>query len=868
MIGAVLMTVAFQHASKGLEWSRSFHPDEIVIASWIRQSHEKGYVAERAYPGGWFVLINVWQRAEAVCDAVLRPWRGGPPSPIGAKSVMQGRRFNLRLFALAVLFLYLAALEAGAGTAAAAFAALLFAVHPFPLEHVHYCETDMAVPFSLCLSGWLAMRAIRHGSRGWYIAAMFATGFAIACKYTLLPAVLWPIAVAPAVVRGEGRRGARIAALAAAGMAAAVAGFLAGTPALWMAFDFFTRSMQHESRKTYAEGMRALGKAYGSAWTRCAWRTATLAHELVRMGWEGLALFGAAFVVWIRSGRRENRAVFPLFLLVFVPYAVLLMPWIRNQETLPMLPPLCVGAAVAVDWAARALAHRAPGAGRRAAATTLIALAAAALACAFCDGRRILTGFSRQDTRVACHDWLRDCADPDVHLAYDRYTKHATHQNPFLGDYVPGVAQKWPTVLHAPAFQTNHIRYVVRNASYFGRRVNDVDASARTRDFFQSCLLLRTWKIAPGRIRATTFSQPDLELWALPDSDDLAEGVARLKGGGAPDLPVVLDRPVYFPQDVAPLHAAEELRPLGPVRGIPVDERPRRFHPVPSGDTLVVSRMLAPALAGTVSWSGVATPRQQTFSTNGVVLFTVPADTLRRRSWIDVLPGCRVRLLNADPPSAPCIAWPVADRAEAARALRRGGDAAGALALLREAPSLDGAEIPEAFLAAVEAGETPDPAWEAAARDLLSALGRVAPQDDAPADSALRVRGVPLRVARDFANLRLSNVPLVSGAFPVLLPPGTYRATFIAPLQATAPASGMWLAGQTAPAVPRRDAKGYTWWEATVVLPQESLLRVHPDAMPGIVDGEAGFRELVLSWDPAEQLPRLADELRAALPND
>ena len=868
LIGAALLAFAIRHASEGLEWSRSFHPDELVIARWIYESRQDGYVSERAYPGGWFVLINIWQRAGSACDAATRLWRGDIPPPLRGNRTMLGRRFNLRLFALAVLFLYLAALEAGAGPAAAGFAALLFATHPFPLEHVHYCETDMAVPFTLCLSGWLAMRAIRLQSRGWYIAAMFATGFAIACKYTLLPAVLWPIAVAPAVVRSGERRLGRSAMLAAAGVVFLAAGFLIGTPALWMNFEFFSRSIRQVSQKTYAEGARALGKAFESTWARCSWRARTLVGEMARMGAVTLVFLGASLAVWIARGRRTGRLVFPLFLLVFVPYAVFLMPWIRNQETLPLLPPLCIGAAVAVDWAARTVAESASSARRRVAATALLALACGAFVRSFCDGRRVLTSFSREDTRVAFHDWLRDCAAPDVHLAYDRYTRHSVHRNPFLGSFVPGVVQKWPAVLHEPAFQTNTIRYAIRNASFSGRRVNSVGANARTQAFFDDCLLLRSWTIAPGRIRTTTFAQPDIELWALPDSGAPAKGSFPPKDG-APDIPVVLDRPVYFPPDDAPLLAAEELRAIGPLRGIPVDGRPRTFYPVPSGDSLVVSRSFAGPAESTVSWRRLAEPTRRALPQGGVALFTMSGAALRRRSIIDVLPTTCVRLVDADDSATFCATWPVADRAEAARALRRGGDAAGALALLRDAPSLDDAERSEAFLAAVDARETPEPAWEASARNLIAAIDSALPRDGGAVDGSLRVRGLPLRVARDFANLKLSSVPLLAnGAFPLLLPAGTYRATLIATRKAAAPESRLWLEGQTAPAVPRADAKGYTWWDATIVLPRESLLRVHPDAVPVIGNGQKGFRELQLSWDPAEQLHWLADELRTALPND
>ena len=861
LVGVALLVAAFWYASKGIDWGRTFHPDEPTIARWMRQAQKAGYVTERAYPGGWFVLINCWKKIDYKYKSAIAFCRGDvPPRPSGG--VMPGRQLNLRLFTLAVLFLYLAALEAGAGPAAAAFGALLFMFHPFSLEHAHYCETDTALLFSLCLSGWLALRAIRRQSRGWYMSAMFATGFAIACKYTLLPAVLWPFAVASVVVRDGERRRVRIATLAAVGVGALLAGFLFGTPALWRAYEFFTRSMRQVSQWTYAEGFRALGDAYNSTWIRCSWRASTLVRELARMGIVPLLFFGTAFAVWLRHGRRGNWTVYPLFLLVFVPFAVFLLPWIRNQEILPLLPVLCVAAAVAVDRAARSLARGASGPRGRLVNVALLVLAAAALACTFCNGRRILTCFSRQDTRKTCYGWLRSCFDNDVRIAYDRYTRLSRDLEPYRGFFLPGTDQQWPDVLYSPDYQTNHIRYVLRNASFSGRRVNDMDAQARTHVFFKDCLPLRTWTIAPGRMRTITFAQPDIELWAMPDPDKSADGNLQLKDLG-PNIPVVLDRPVFFPSDDVPFYAEGECCPIGPVRAMRVGHRRQQFHPVPAGDSWVVSRVLAGPAAGTVSWSGLATPRKRPLTGNGIGLFAMKDESLRWREIVDVRPGAKLRLLDADDRSTLCVAWPVEDRAEAARALRRGGDPAGALALLREAPELDAAAEAEAFLAAVETGETPEPHWETAAHDLLTTL-RATPKNIAAGED-FRIRGVPVRVARDFAHLWLSNIhPETNGTFHVLLPAGACRMAFIAPTGSVAPESGLWLEGQTGPAVPRVDEKGYTWWDATVALPGESLLRVHPDAIPGIGNDERGFRELWISWNPAEQLHRLADELDAA----
>ena len=227
--GALVLALAFVHTSAGLRWSEFFHPDELPIANWMQQAHRNGYVTERAYPGGWFVLSCAWTHAEAGLWRLRERWRAhrrqvGRVKAIDADTfdfaperetfrageIQRGRDINAVLVAFAALFLYLAALEAGARPPAAALGALLLAAQPFLLEHAHYCETDAAVPFSLSLAGWLSMRAIRLRSWRWHLGAMAAAGFAIACKYTLAPLALWPATVAVPIALSLAALGIRI----------------------------------------------------------------------------------------------------------------------------------------------------------------------------------------------------------------------------------------------------------------------------------------------------------------------------------------------------------------------------------------------------------------------------------------------------------------------------------------------------------------------------------------------------------------------------------------------------------------------------------------------------------------------------------
>ena len=872
------------HASTGLRWSTFFHPDELSIAHWMQQSHDHGYISDRAYPGGWFVLANAWTHTEAALWDLGRRWRShaeqaGAVKAVEADSfdyapqkgrfhagdIQRGRNINVLLASLAALFLYWMALEMGASAPAAAFGALLLGAQPFLLEHAHYCETDTAVPFALSLAGALAARGMRLGSRRWHLAALFAAGFAIACKYTLLPLTLWPLTLAVAFARAAapGRRLRLFATLLAAGAAALVLGFLVGTPALWRDPRFFLASMRHISALTYAEGLRNMGPAFYSTRARIVWRAASLGRELAAIGPHVLVVYGLSCAVWLLRPLRPHLATFPLVLLLFLPQALFLMPWIRNQELLPLLPPLCLGVALAAHKLAIIATCRHTRPGFRFLAALLLANILLSFASVYRDGQRILTSFQRRDTRAECQNWLAECAADGLRIALDRYIAQSIRGTPCVGIDWPTVPEKWPALLDDPAFAGNAPRYVLRNASFEGRRALGPDAAANASAFVRAALRLRAWNLAPGRVRPLTFAQPDVELWAVPTPEESA----------APDIPVVLDRPVYFTPGLRPVYAAAEPFAVGPVRAVPTVGQRHVIHPAPDvaeGGGWGVSRVVGgPAAGASVSWEGLAKPRQAPLAGRcGVALFRFGRWPFRYRTQADVRPGARLRLRGANDQTTLCATWPVANRAEAAHALRRGGDPAAALALLREDPNLDAAECVEAFLAAVEACETPEPMWTREARKAHDALEGVlaAASDSAGHGAAVRIRGVPLRVLRDFAHVRLLDHPLpAEDTLPVFLPAGTYRVSLLPPKGESPPPEGIWFQGQGDIATPRDDGDGLRWWTATVSMRRAALLTTTPTARNDSARRGIAFRCILIDWDPAGQLQRLAEELTAAL---
>ena len=145
VVGALLFAASFRYASEGINWSRTFHPDEPTIARWMRQNNVAGYVTERAYPGGWFELIRIKLRIDATASRIRAARerrraqdgavnatdpatfrRTPPPDNRFRRHIQYGRDFNSLLYALTALLLYLAALEAGLGTAGSAVSATFF----------------------------------------------------------------------------------------------------------------------------------------------------------------------------------------------------------------------------------------------------------------------------------------------------------------------------------------------------------------------------------------------------------------------------------------------------------------------------------------------------------------------------------------------------------------------------------------------------------------------------------------------------------------------------------------------------------------------------------------------------------------------
>ena len=849
LLAAIVFAFAYFQANAGLRWGTYWHPDELPVSRWTRQMDGQGYISDRVYPGGWFVLAAPKARLDRFLRRTAERWDRhveqdgavsaarpetrpatppGTPTKRQASRIQTGREFNAFLLAATALLIFVLARELGAHPAAATAGALLFACLPAPLEHAHYCETDGIVGFSLALAAWPALRAIRFGSARWALTAAFAAGFALSCKYTLAPVLLGPPALAWALSRGRpARRGRFFALLALGGLIAFAAGFVAGTPALRLAPSFFLGNVARLSAAAQAGG----GLLSGS--TGAVRRVLFLvsSHGLGENGAFALALFALGAACWAARDLRRYWPVVPLFLAAYVLNAALVLPWVRNQESLPMIPGLCLGAALALDRAGRALRLRGRAA---AAAAAVFALTAAAFVQASARGSRILSCFQSRDTRAECREWLAGSATADVRIALDRYVAQTLRGTPCQGESRSHMAESWPEWAEDPDVASGRIRYALRNASFGGRGIRTTEDLENEAAFLADCPLLRAWSLAPGAVRTLVFAQPDVELRALPGP-----------GTGGEDVPVALDRPLLFAPGPRPFYDAVGMA-VGPVRAVHIAGQRHTVHPASDE-----RRRWAVALAldgpprGDIDWNGLFRPRRLALSAGGAAVFELDAGALRRAARRAVRPSARVRLRNGDDQATRCVAFLTADPAEVARALRRAGEPGAALRFLRSAGDLPAAARVEAFLAARAAGEPADPAWEEAARAALAAAdGRIG-----------SVGGAPLAALRDFAGLAVDAEALGADRRPpVFLPAGTWEVRFRA---SGDPPDGLFFEGQAGPAAEETGEDGLLRLAATVRTDRPGVLRLAP--------GAGRLLELHMRWNVDEQLDRALAEIRAAL---
>lgn len=918
LFAVVLLAIAAWVATGGLRWSVRFHHDEATIFRWFRQVAESGYITDRAYPSGWFELhrlhgcpySSVRRGNEGIQSSATDDDAGGDGSETaeegdhagvrenrrfrflarhltqdGAisatkassfrsmpldwscvpldRGIQDGRDFNAWLYVLSVLFLFLACLESGMRPGTAFLSGLFFCASAAPIEFTHYCETDMGLVFSLALFSWIAARAIRKEYPPLVMVSGFAAGFAMSCKFSLAPLLLWTLLLPAAfAVRRPGsprRRIALGAALVLGSVLAAFAGYLVGTPALLRAPEWYREALRHASERTYQEILINLG-GVRSRWAASIIRASQFVREMPQFGVITLLWGLFAWSFWFRRAFRRYAFGVALLLPVFVPFAIFFFPFIRTQETLPLSFVLALGAGLPLEWWLRRRREEpAPSRGQRLAAAACAALAVLALADGAVRAAGMSSCFRSRDTRAEAQNWLFSSAPRDLRIASDRYVEQVLRGVICTNEFQGGLPYRWSKSLKKKALPP----YYIENVGFEGRLPVRNLRTGRLRpeivrnleSWRKATFELKRWSL-PSGISRPTFGQPDIRIVAL-----------RYPKRNAVDVPLCLSRPVLILPPGVGLYDSEGAPGLGARRAETIVGKRCAIH-VARRDARrwLVAHMLGGEGEATIRCERPFSPTRAKLRRGEVCAVEWKPFCAGPLSWFlsrsEAFPSARVRMRGDDQRQF-CIAELVADPVEAAHLLRVGGHPADALALLsgtlKQCPSNESAKV-EAFLASRILGREPSPEWESAARLAIDAAHAAEAADGG--GKAFAVRGVPARVLHDFSHLRTDPVAFVPGAImPVYLPPGRYEV--LVPLPRNHPEDS----------VPARVFVNQTDDFSLVEYGEKRVaLCCHLDMADGDLlrlGGSASFEtfqcNLDISWNPLDQVSRKAREIESLL---
>lgn len=801
-VGVLLFCGIHRFSTRGIEWSIGLAPDELAVANWINAVRTDGYIRSRVYPSGWFQLARVktWfeiraerrenhdrrrRSQEGSIDSAGSQSRLMIPEPTAKSTagIQTGRDLNVILLSSAAVFLFLCALAQRMHPVAALIPGLLVGLHPFVQEHVHYCETDTGLVCFLALS-LLAFAFARRNDRSAVRLGLFcfSVGFAVACKYTLVPLLVLPaiqtagfLRARPSARTRRGRFGVAVAAYALATLVL-LAGFTLGTPTLYKDLPFFFSNIHTISGRTYAEIHRILGPYWGLWWAPYALRAGSLVQEAAKLGWIFPIWCAVALGFCFRPPRRDRRFGIPLLMGISALFAVIGMPWIRNQEFLPFIVCIAAVSAAPVDWAIRSFRKR-PTRRSITGAVAILLLAATTIVSVYGQGERMTSAFHRRETRAECQNWLATTTDGATPIATDSYLGYVAH-----GSTIPVVSagyldEHYPEFLSNPDFAASGARYFLWNRSFVGRSSQRhpftrhlIPEAQREHDrFLRECPPLRTWTISDGALRPT-FSQPDIELRMLPGENP---------NEGSLSLPFHYPRPNLFRWGGHDLYAGAGAPLLGPRTGIQTVGARRWVRPtIQDSDAPVwaVCCMEEGVEEAQIRWERLFTPKRAWLSPGKAQAFRMKSSTHWLQSARDIRPGTRLRMRGNDQ-TCLCLTDVTDDAAEVACLLRLHGNAEDAFRLALDEEEPDESLQIEGLRAAVAIGKKPPESWVTTARAALEAYDGFENGESSDPER-LAFCGTPLRALRDFANVRLLGQLVADNEeLPVFLPAGDYTLT-------------------------------------------------------------------------------------------
>jgi hypothetical protein len=574
-----------------------------------------------------------------------------------------------------------------------------------------------------------------------------------------------------------------------------------------------------------------------------------------------------AWTFWFRGRFRRQLIGIPVLLPVFIPFLVCCCPFVRRQEMLPLSILLAMGAGLPLEWL---LARREGGGwplrGKRAVAVSIAALAGLA---AFGAGMKQTLGvsscFSARDTRAEAQNWLHAVCPASETVAFDAYVAQVARGVDCQAVSMPGLPFFWrgrPEVGEtnaAPAYYFENVGFEARYP------IRDVKTSAllpdvreRLADYRASVFPLRTWSVSRS-VPVPTFGQPTVRMVSFEPPAPTAF-----------DVPIGCGRPVLVLPDGAQLYGADGVAGLGAFRGIhTVGKRTPVHLKLEDGRRWLVTRMLEGTAPVRIVREGLFSPEKSALPPGGAVVAALrPGLWERFTARLSAYSTMRCRM-RGDDQTIVCASFLVSTPAEAARELRLGGDAAGALALLRDAGMSDDESRVEAFLAAAAAQVPVEDEWANAARRALAAWDRFAGEKESLGRTGATFCGVPVGTLGDFARTRLGRRELSPGIrLPVYLPPGRYEVTL--PVRSRNPGPPLpprIFEAQAEDFVQREEEPGIWTCTASLEVACGQMLRMlgNDGEDEGLFPPFAA--DVEISWSPVERTGETAEALRSAFGN-
>ena len=797
--GVCLFFAVLYFAWRGIDWTTFTHPDEVPVSKWIADTYNDGYISDRLYPSGWFTLAMAkvkweeilldlssrhkkWTKQDGRADVIIAHSfrRRGEVTQKYGPSISTGREFNVFLTALSSVVVFFACLSAGLHPLAALFAGLLFGLNPFVMEHSHYCETDMGLVFSFAVSLWILGVQKRTGAAWLYIPYAFASGFTVSCKYTLAPLIV-PVVIMPFLQRNETgkRRWGKVCLALMAGILAFIGGFVFGTPAIIKMPDYFekVRAAFDTGPKSATGDAGAMARLVHSVLVK----TGSLIRELAKLGWVVVAFFILSLIFWFKRQYRRTVINIPAFIGLILLFFLARMPWIRNQELLPLITLLAMVSALPVDWALKGgvapLARRNWAAG--AARLTVAVFALCVLACTILDGMRMTSFFALRETRVECQNWFSAAFPLDKTVASDAYLGYVARGTGvnFVG--AGRLEQNYPESLSA--LSTNSVHYYLRNASHITRGENRhpltrklaPEVQAHVERFKQDCRPLLSWGVGPGRFRPA-FAQPDVELWWIPET-----AVGNVAEDLPADIPVWFTRPTIFRFGGATLYCNGHVGPVGPEEAIQTVGKRRNVCFQRKERQWAVSKSVMGKDSAKIVWNSFALPRQTILPPGKADVFEIGTKDFYRAFSSSAMPMSRIRM-RGDDQNTLVLTSCVDNPAEAAFLLRSNGEPEKALNLLKNETALSEAGKVEAFRAAVALGLPPNPEWIQAADAAVANFDKAIGSDGRLPREGVTICGAPFGAVEDLSLLRLFKEDVLPDReLPIFLPRGRYKVTAV-----------------------------------------------------------------------------------------